>query len=81
MDKSTALRQTLARGVIIFAIACVVVWGLEIGFNWINPMSTMWVSLAYLLQFLLYAVPTITGVLIAAVIVVTIWQRTTTDPR
>jgi len=81
MDKSTALRQTLARSVIIFAIACVVVWGLEIGVNWINPMSTVWVSLAYLLQFLLYAVPTITGVLIAAFIVVTIWQRTTRDQR
>ena len=78
MDKLLVLRRTLARGVVIFAIGCVVVLGLDIGVNWINPSNTLWVSLVILIQFLLYAVPTVTGVLIAAWIALTMWQRTTT---
>jgi len=80
MDKPAALRRTLVRGIIIFAIGCVVVWGLQIGLSQINPIISVWIYLASAIQFLSYAIPTITGVLIAALIILTGWQRISVEP-
>ena len=78
MDRTTPVRRTLVLGIIIFAVACVLIWVLDVVFtsiNWVNPRYPFWISLAMLIQFLSYAIPTITGVLIAAWIVLIAWKR------
>jgi len=75
MDKAHALRRTLAWGTVIFAIACVVVWGCNIGIYSVNPVGGPWLWIAIVVQSLIYIVSTITGILIAGWIAVSIWLR------
>jgi len=82
MDKAHALRRTLARGTVIFVIACVVVWGCNIGIYSINPADGPWLWIAVVVQSLVYIVSTIAGILIAGWIAVSIWMRVSErDPR